>query len=208
MKFYDCKPAPSPRRVRIFIAEKGLEIPTVQVDLRNREQLTAAFREINPHCTVPVLELDDGSRLYSSVGIQRYLEERYPEPPLMGRTPEEKARIADTRWRIETDGWNAAAETLRNSVPGMKDRALTGPLDYAQIPELAERGRVRTQAFLDLLEGMAGAADPFLCGAHYSVADIDAMIFVDFARRLHVEPRGDATRRWYETVAARPSAGA
>ena len=208
MKFHDCKTAPSPRRVRIFMAEKGIDFPTVQVDLRNREQLTPYFREINPYCTVPVLELDDGTCLCSSVGIERYIEERYPEPPLMGRTPEEKARIADLQWRIETDGFGAAAEMLRNTAPGMKDRALTGPVDYAQIPELADRGRKRLDVFLQALERLATEARPFLAGDAFSVADIDGMIVVDFAKRLHVDVDGEATRAWYERVAARPSANA
>ena len=190
------------------MAEKGIEIPTVQVDLRNREHLTSSFKEVNPYCTVPVLELEDGVRLCSSVGIQRYLEERYPAPPLIGRTPEEKARIADLQWRIDTDGFGAAAEMLRNSAPGMKDRALTGPVDYAQIAELAERGRKRMGAFLQTLERLAGNAEPFLCGKLFSVADIDAMIVVDFAKRLHLDVDGKATLAWYENVSSRPSAEA
>jgi len=190
------------------MAEKDIEIPSVQVDLRNREQLTPAFRKINPYCTVPVLELDDGTCIRSSVGIQRYLEERFPEPPLLGRTPEEKGRISDLQWRIETDGFFAAAEMLRNTAQGMKGRALTGPVDYAQIPELAARGRKRMEVFLQDLEPLASNAEPYLCGKSFSVADIDGMIVVDFARRLHLEIDGVATRTWYEKVAARPSADA
>lgn len=208
MKLYDCRTAPSPRRVRIFMAEKGIDIPTVQVDLRNREQLTPAFRKINPYCTVPVLELDDGTYIRSSVGIQRYLEERFPQPPLMGSSPEEKGRIADLQWRIETDGFFAAAEMLRNTAQGMKDRALTGPVDYAQIPALAERGRKRMEVFLQDLDQLASDAGPFLCGKSFSVADIDGMIVIDFAKRLHLEINGTATLAWYENVAARPSASA
>lgn len=210
MKFYDCKTAPSPRRVRIFMVEKGIEVPTVQVDLRNREQLESRFREVNPYATVPVLELDDGTRLHSTAAIWRYLEERYPDPALMGRTALEKARVADIQWRVEIEGFYAVAELLRNSAPGMKDRALTGPINYAQIPELAERGRKRTRAFLDELESLAQSANPFLCGEHFSVADIDALVVVDFARRLHLEPDASAahTARWYERVSSRPSADA
>ncbi len=208
MKLYDCRTAPSPRRVRIFIAEKGIEVPTVQVDLRNREQLTPAFRKVNPYCTVPVLELDNGTYIRSSVGIQRYLEELFPDPPLMGRTPEEKGRISDLQWRIETDGFFAAAEMLRNTAQGMKDRALTGAVDYAQIPALAERGRKRMEVFLQDFERLAGNAKPFLCGTSFSVADIDGMIVVDFAKRLHLDIDGAATLAWYEKVAARPSANA
>jgi glutathione S-transferase len=209
MKFYDCKPAPSPRRVRVFMAEKGIEIPTVQVDLRNGEHLKPEFRMINPHCTVPVLMLDDGTRLVSTAAIWRYLEETHPEPPLMGRTVKEKALIADTQWRIETEGFGAVAEALRNSAPGMKDRALTGPVPFEQIPALAERGKKRAELFLQLLEFMVGPK-PFLCGDTYSVADIDAMLTVDFAKWIKLELPPDAVnaRRWYASVSARPSAKA
>ena len=209
MKFYDCKPAPSPRRVRVFMAEKGIEIPTVQVDLRNGEHLKPEFRMINPHCTVPVLMLDDGARLISTAAIWRYLEETHPEPPLMGRSAKEKALIADTQWRIETEGFGAVAEALRNSTPGMKDRALTGPVPFEQIPALAERGKKRAELFLQLLEFMVGPK-PFLCGDAYSVADIDAMITVEFAKWIKLELPPDAVnaRRWYASVSSRPSAKA
>ena len=209
MKFYDCKPAPSPRRARVFMAEKGIEIPTVQVDLRNGEHLRPEFRMVNPHCTVPVLVLDDGTRLISTAAIWRYLEETQPEPPLMGRTAKEKAIVADTQWRIEAEGFMAIAEALRNSTPGMKDRAVTGPVNHAQIPELAERGKKRAQIFLERIDDMVGTK-PFLCGDAYSVADIDAMIAVDFAKWLKMElPAGAGNaRRWYESVASRPSAKA
>ena len=209
MKFYDCKPAPSPRRARVFMAEKGIEIPTVQVDLRAGEHLKPEFRMVNPHCTVPVLVLDDGARLISTAAIWRYLEETHPEPPLMGRSAKEKAIVADTQWRIEAEGFMPIAEALRNSTPGMKDRAVTGPVNHAQIPELAERGRKRAQIFLELLEYMVGPK-PFLCGDNYSVADIDAMIAVDFAKWIKLElPAGAANaRRWYESVSSRPSAKA
>ncbi len=209
MKFYDCKPAPSPRRARIFIAEKGLNIPTVQVDLRNGEHLKPEFRAINPHCTVPVLELDDGTRLLTTAAIWRYLEETHPNPPLMGTTAKEKAQIADAQWRIETEGMLAVAEALRNSSPGMKDRAVTGPDNYAQIPELAERGRKRTTGFLGRLDAMIGGK-PFLFGDRFSIADIDVLVVVDFAKWLKIElpPGAVQARRWYEAVAARPSAKA
>lgn len=207
MKLYDCTTAPSPRRVRIFLAEKGIELPTVQVDLRSGEHLQPPFRAVNPYCTVPALELDDGTVFRSTAAIWRYLEETHPEPPLMGRSTAEKALIADAQWRIETDGFGAVAEWLRNSVPGMKDRALTGPEDYAQIPELAQRGQRRAEAFFERLAGMAVSADPFLCGKDFSVADIDALVVVDFARRLHLEPPAGLTD-WYALVSSRPSARA
>jgi glutathione S-transferase len=127
MKFYDCVTAPSPRRVRIFLAEKGLTVPTVQVDLRNGEQFTPAFRALNPDCMVPVLELDNGAAITDIIAICRYLEEIHPDPPLMGRSAEERAVIESWLRRIEWDGIYAAQEAFRNATPGLKGRALPGP---------------------------------------------------------------------------------
>lgn len=207
MKFYDCQTAPSPRRARIFIAEKGLDIPVVQVDLRNLEQLTPAFGAINYYRTVPVLELDDGTRLTSTQGVWRYLEEAHPDPPLMGRDATEKAVVADLEWRMEIDGFLAVGELLRNSAERMKDRALTGPHDYAQIPALAERGRARIPHFFEDLERILEGRE-FLAGDAYSVADITAQVAVDFAGRLKFALPDTAknARRWHEEVSARPSA--
>ena len=143
MKFYDCQPAPSPRRARIFIAEKGLDIETVQVDLGAREQLGPEFQAINPYCTVPVLELDDGTRLNSTAGIWNYLEAECPEPVLLGTTPQEKGVIADLQWRIEIDGFFAMAELLRNSASRMKGRALKGPSFSCLIPHSLLRSEQR-----------------------------------------------------------------
>jgi len=205
MKFYDCGTAPSPRRVRMFLKEKGLDVPTVQVDLRNGEHLTDAFKAINPYCTVPVLELDDGTRLTNTHGIWRWLEEEHPEPPLMGRDAKEKALVADWEWRMERDGFDAVGEALRNSAPGLKDRALTGPVNYAQIPALAERGRVRAARFLDDLDALL-ADRAFIAGPHYSVADITAFVAVDFAGwiKLRIPEGAKHLRRWYDAVKARP----
>ena len=148
MRFYDCATAPSPRRVRIFLAEKGLTVPTVQVDLRNGEQFTPAFSALNPGCTVPVLELDRGAAVTDVVAICRYIEELHPDPPLMGRSAEERAVIDSWLRRIEWDGIYAAQEAFRNAAPGLKGRALPGPVSLEQIPALAERGHVRLSAFL------------------------------------------------------------
>ncbi len=207
MKFYDCQTAPSPRRVRIFIAEKGLDIPVVQVDLRNLEQLDPKFDAINYYRTVPVLELDDGTKLTSTQGVWRYLEEAHPDPPLMGRDAREKAVVADLEWRMEMDGFMAVGEALRNSVPRLKDRALVGRYDYAQIPELAERGMTRIPRFFEDLERILEGSE-FLAGDAYSVADITAQIAVDFAGWLKITLPESANnaRRWHEAVSARPSA--
>ena len=207
MIFYDCSTAPSPRLVRVFIAEKGIEIPTREVDLRRGEHLSPEFRAINPYCTVPVLELDDGTRLTSTQGCWRYLEETVPDPPLLGATPAEKALVADRVWRFEIDGWQAMTEALRNSAPGLKERALTGAENYAQIPALGERGKLRTKRFLVHLDDLlAGSA--YVAGNRYTAADIMAMVVVDFAKWLNIVLPADAAHalRWYESVSSRPSA--
>jgi len=207
MKFFDCKTAPSPRRVRIFIAEKGITVETVNVDLRSKEQLNPDFRSINPHCTVPVLELDDGARLTTTAGIWRYLEATYPDPPLMGETPQQRGVIADLQWHIEMNGFMAMAEFLRNSAPAMKGRALTGPHDYDQIPELADRGKLRVQRFLEEIDQVIGDK-PYVAGDRFSVADIDLLVLIDFSawRKLSLPAGATNARRWYEAVRARPSA--
>ena len=207
MKFFDCKTAPSPRRVRIFIAEKGITVETVNVDLRSKEQLNPDFRSINPHCTVPVLELDDGTPLTTTAGIWRYLEAAYPNPALMGETPKQRGTISDLQWHIEMNGFMAMAEFLRNSAPAMKGRALTGPHDYEQIPELADRGRLRVQRFLEEIDQII-STKPYVAGDQFSIADIDLLVFIEFAawRKLGL-PEGAANAlRWYEDVRARPSA--
>jgi glutathione S-transferase len=119
MKFFDCATAPSPRRVRIFLAEKGITVPTVQVDLRNNEQLTPAFRAINPDATVPALELDDGTRINDAIGICVYFEAIQPRPALMGESAEEKAVIAGWQREVERNGFYAVMEAFRNTVPGL-----------------------------------------------------------------------------------------
>ncbi|RMF07513.1 MAG: glutathione S-transferase [Alphaproteobacteria bacterium] len=207
MKFYDCQPAPSPRRIRICIAEKGLDIPVVQVDLRNGEHLGEAFRKINPQCTVPVLETREGEHLWESVAIYRYLEEIQPDPPLMGTTPLEKAMVTQWDHRIEIEGFYAVAEALRNTAKGMRNRAITGPENYPQIPELAERGRKRAVTFLRVLDDRLGHSR-YVAGDFYSVADITGLVVVDFAGwiKLDISEGYPNLKRWHDEVSARPSA--
>jgi glutathione S-transferase len=209
MKFYDCTTAPSPRRVRIFLAEKGISVPTVQVDLRNNEQLTPAFCKINPDATVPSLELDDGTRINDAVGICVYFEAIHPQPPLMGETAEEKALVASWQREAERNGFYAVMEVFRNSAPGLKGRALPGPHDYEQIPALAERGRLRVQHFQEQMDARLGQSE-FIAGPHYSIADITALITIDFAVRakMPIPENYEHLRRWYAQVSARPSAKA
>ncbi|MDH3689048.1 MAG: glutathione S-transferase [Gammaproteobacteria bacterium] len=209
MKFYDCKTAPNPRRVRMFFAEKGLEVPTEQVDLRGGEHLRDEFKAKNPDCTVPMLELDDGTCISESMAICRYFEEVNPEPPLFGSTPTEKAQVEMWNRRFEHDGLFACAEAFRNSTPGFKSRAIPGPINFEQIPELAERGKARTQHFLEVLNDRLGESK-FVAGDKFSVADITTLVSVDFAGWLKFKPQEEHVhlKRWYEEVSNRPSASA
>ena len=203
---YDCATAPSPRRARILLAEKGLAHDTVQVDLRSQQQLSEAFRAINPQCTVPALRTEEGLLLTDNAAITAYLEARYPEPSLLGGTPAQQAEIASWNWRIEFEGLLAIAEALRNSAPAMANRALPGPVDYAQIPQLAQRGLARVQQFFAMLNERLAQRE-FIATERFSIADITAVVAVDFARVVKVKP-GPAhphLLRWREAMAQRAS---
>ena len=203
---YDCATAPSPRRARILLAEKGVAHETVEVDLRTGEQLSDTYRKVNPQCTVPALQTDDGLLLTDNAAITAYLEARFPEPPLLGSSPQEKAEIASWNWRIEFEGLLAIAETLRNGSPAMANRALPGPVDYPQIPALAQRGLARVQQFfVTLNEHLAGR--DFIAAGRFSIADITAVVAVDFARVVKVRPgeQHPHLQRWRSAMAQRPS---
>jgi glutathione S-transferase len=203
---YDCATAPSPRRARIFLAEKGVAYETVQVDLRNSEQLSVAYQKINPQCTVPALRTPEGEVLTDNAAITAYLEARYPQPPLLGATPIDKAHIASWNWRVEFEGLLAVAEALRNSAPSMAKRALPGQVDYPQIPELAQRGLARVQQFLDMLNERLADRD-FIAAERFTVADITAVVALDFARVVRIKPGEQHPHllRWRAAMALRPS---
>jgi glutathione S-transferase len=205
VKFYDCQPAPSPRRVRIFIAEKGIEIEAVEVDLANREQLSDGFKKTNPDCTVPVLQLDDGICLTEIFAICQYLEEICPEPPLMGVGATERALVTMWNTKIEHQGLAALSECLRNRAKGMTGRALTGPDDYEQIPELVDRGRRRFGLFMEKMNGQLQDSE-YVVGDTFTVADISLLVAIDFAAWSNITI-GETMlnlRRWYELVSVRP----
>jgi glutathione S-transferase len=206
MIFYDCATAPSPRRARILLAEKGVPHETVQIDLRSGEQLSAAYRAINPQCTVPALQTDEGPVLTDNAAITAYIEARFPQPPLLGSSAVDKAEIASWHWRMEFEGLVAIAEALRNSAPAMANRALPGPVDYAQIPELAARGLLRVQHFLDMLDQRLAERD-FIAAGQLSIADITAVVAVDFARVVRIKPGEQHAnlRRWRDAMALRPA---
>lgn len=209
MFFYDCSTAPNPRRARIFIAEKRLEIDSRDISMVKGEQLSDEFRKINPLATIPVLVTDEGRTLTENIAIAVYLEERFPEPPLLGRTADEKASVFNWNAVVEQRGGLPIAEAFRNSHPAMARRAITGAENFEQIPELAERSLRRIELFFALIEGRLADSE-YLAGDSFSLADITAFVMIDFARvvRRRIPEDHTATRRWFETVKSRPSAAA
>ena len=202
MKLYDTTMAPNPRRVRIFLAEKGITVPTEQVDLGAMAHTSDDFRKKNPLMRVPVLELDDGTCISESMAICRYFEETQPEPPLFGRDPKEKALVEMWNRRVELNVYNTVAAAFRHGNPAMAQReeqvAEWGAVNQRRAPEML--------SFLD--QALAGSE--YLVGNYFSVADISALVAVDFARIIKVR-MGDEHKnlaRWHAKVSARPSAKA
>ena len=206
MRLFDFPRSPNPRRVRIFIAEKGIDIPKIQVDLFRMEQLSPEFRAINPGCTVPVLETDDGVYLSECIAICRYLERMHPGPCLFGSGATEEALVLMWNSISENEGMRAVAEVLRNLSPGFRHRAFPGPLDIEQIPQLVERGRQRTEQFFDRIEGRL-ANNQYLAGDSFSVADITLLTVLEFATWVDLDATASrpAIERWYQQVSRRPS---
>ena len=210
MKLYDMVKAPNPRRVRIFLAEKGIEIERVEVDIPGGGNLTPGYLAMNPRGVVPTLLLNDGSVLDESVAICRYFEMLHPEPNLMGRDAIECAQIESWQRRIEFDGMFSVASAFRNEAEPFANRSMPGSMPaLPAIPALAERGRVLTGHFFEMLNGRLGASE-FVAGDRYTIADISALVTIDFAKWIRMRvPEGHAhTQRWYEAASSRPSAKA
>ena len=207
MLFYDCSTAPNPRRARMYIAEKGLDIQTRDISIAKGEQLSAEYRLINPQATLPALATEDGTVLSENLGIVTHLEARFPEPPLLGRTAEEKGLVMMWNAIVEQHGGLPVGEALRNSHPSFKNRAIPGPHDIEQVPALAERGLKRVALYFDLLEERLQNS-PFLACDYFTFADISAFVFADFARvvKMRIPETHPAAKAWYENVQARPSA--
>jgi glutathione S-transferase len=209
MKFYDCAIAPNPRRARMFLAEKGIEVERVEVDVLKGENLAPAFLAINPRGLLPTLELDDGTRFDEVMAICRYFEELYPWRPLLGRTPVERALVESLQRRAEFDGMIAGSEVFRNQHPDFAARSIPGGGAAAipALPGLVERGRRTLGRFFDWLEERLARGE-YLVGDTLSMADITAFCAVDFVAwvDLRIPQAHAATQRWHAALSARPSA--
>ena len=192
MKLYTYDAAPSPQRVALFMKYKGITIDTQQIDMMSGEHLSDEYKAIMPDQTLPALVLDDGTVLSEVIGIIAYLEALYPETPLLGTTPLEKAMVTSWDSKIYSMLYMSVAEALRNASPGFKGRALPGPLDLEQIPELAERGKIRINwAWEELNRELAKRK--FIAGEHFSFADIDLLVAVGFSGWVKCKPREELT---------------
>jgi glutathione S-transferase len=204
MKLFDDRRAPNPRRVRIFLAEKGIEVPLEPVDILKGAHKTPEFAVLNPVQRVPVLLLDDGTAIAETMAICRYFEALYPEkPPLFGRSPVEIARIEMWNRRAELDFFFPVAQCFRHMHPAM------AALEVPQVPAWAEANKSRVAEIIEVLDRRLASSE-FLAGDHFSVADITALVAADFMKfaRLLVPAEVQHFNRWHGQVGARPSASA
>jgi glutathione S-transferase len=193
MKLYTYDPAPNPQRLSHFMNYKGIEIDTQQVDMMAAEQLQDDYRAVNPDCTVPSLVLDDGTVLTEVIGMCTYLEDLHPDRPLLGTTPLERAQVISWDHKLFNLVMTGVAEALRNGTPAFENRALPGPLDVPQIPELVERGKLKLNYAWTMLDEKIGDSG-WLAGDHFSLADIDLLICADFSNWVKSPPPESCTR--------------
>jgi glutathione S-transferase len=203
MKIIEMRSAPNPRRVRIFLAEKGIEVPVEQIDLTKGEHKQPGFAKLNPMRRVPVLVLDDGTVIAETVAICRYFECIQPEPTLFGRTPLEIARTEMWNRRMEHSFWFHVQQVFRHLHPAMAEA------EVPQVPAWAEANRPRVYETLCFMDKELSAR-PFIAGEDFSIADITALVAVDFMKpaKLARPPELVSLARWYDAVSARPSAKA
>lgn len=203
MKLYDSRLAPNPRRTRIFLAEKGLTIPTEQVDMVAMQHKTPEYTAINPLQRMPALVLDDGTILTESIAICRYFEMLHPDPPLFGVGPKDAAIVEMWNRRAEINFLANVAAVFRHTHPAMKD------LEVPQVPAWAEANRPRVTGFLELVDHELASRE-FIAGDRYTVADITMQVAVDFMKpsRLTMPEGASNVKRWHAAVSARPSAKA
>ena len=209
LRLYHATNSPNSRRVRIFLAEKGLQPTLIPVDLGAGEQHSEAYRAINPRRVVPALVLEDGTTIGEVPAIMRYLDEAFPKTPLLGATPKDKGLVAMWERFAELEGFAAVMEGVRNKVAGLKGRAIAGPHGYEQVPALVDRSVRRVKNFLSDLNARLEQVS-FVAGEPFSAADITAVVTIDFAKALDISvPEGHrALTRWYGAVSARPSISA
>lgn len=203
MKLYDGGRAPNPRRVRIFLAEKGITVPLVAVDLGKLEHKTAEFTHLNPLQRLPVLVLDDGTAIAETIAICRYFEALQPEPNLFGRTPLEIALVEMWQRRVEQGLLLALQAVLRHLNPAM------APMEQPQVADWGEANKPKALAFLQFLDAEL-AERGYIAGDRYTVADITALVAVDFMKPTRLEMPAHLThlKRWHTVVSERPSAKA
>jgi glutathione S-transferase len=203
MKLYDGGRAPNPRRVSVFLAEKGLEIERIPVDMGKLGHKSDVITGLNPLQRLPVLVLDDGTALSESVSICQYIEELHPEPPLMGTDARDRAIVDMWNRRVELHFLAAVAAAFRHTHPAMKE------WEVPQLPEWGEANRPKALAFLELLDRELASRE-FIAGYRYSIADITAMIGVDFMKPARIDrpEHLENVMRWYRAVSSRPSAKA
>jgi glutathione S-transferase len=200
MKLYDSKQAPNPRRTRIFLAEKGITVPTEQIDIMAKQQKTPEYTAINPLQRMPALVLDDGTVITESIAICRYFEMQQPDPALFGKGAKEIALVEMWNRRAEINFLANVAAVFRHLHPAMKE------LEVPQVPAWAEANKPRVTSFLEMLDGELGKRE-FIAGDRYSVADITTLCAVDFMKpaRLSVPEGAGNVKRWHAAVSARPS---
>lgn len=204
MKIYDCTMAPNPRRLRMFMAKKNIQIPMVQVDIPGGENLLAPFLAMNPRGLLPVLQLDDGIFLDEVVAICRYPEAQHPEPRLMGGDPLLCARIESRNRRMEQDGFQPAIDAFRNSAPPLAERGTPGVAAIVSaIPALAQRGFEGVARFHTTLDALLGR-HRYAAGEAYSIADITAVCVIDFAKWVERDIPDECgnLQRWYREMSA------
>jgi glutathione S-transferase len=203
MKLHDAGRAPNPRRTRIFLAEKGITVPSEQVDMMAMQHKTPEYTAINPLQRMPALELDDGTVITESIAICRYFEALQPDPPLFGQGAKEIAEVEMWNRRCELNLMFPVAQVFRHTHPAMKD------LEVPQVAEWGEANRPKVADFLKILDAQL-KTHRFVAGDKFSVADITALCGVDFMKPSKIQmPEGLANlQRWHSEVSARPSSKA
>jgi glutathione S-transferase len=203
MKLYTYDSAPNPQRLKMFMQQKGIEVESQQIDMMTAQQLTAEYRSINPLGTLPALQLADGELLTEVIGICCYLEVLYPDKPMLGTTALEKAQVISWDHRVFCEGLSSIADALRNRSKAFASRAMPGPMDIEQIEALVPRGLQRVNGFFVALnEHLAGRQ--FMVGDSLTLADIDVLIYVDFAKWIKQGVPEDCKelQAYYERISA------